>query len=141
MTHATVNTLMRAGAVIGMAAVLLALASAVMLKISAIPSSVRRPFLPVHRWFAWGSLALYAALAAACLGFHFPWDEPSVILEMGSFAVHPIIGPVGAALYAGKILAVRRFKAGWRLTGLLWGSSLFVFWVVQFRTVLPMILG
>ncbi len=97
----------------------------------------KRFLLSLHRSSAWSTLGLYLVLAVSCLGFHFPFDDPRSVFDLGWFVVHPLAGPAGAVLYGGKVVTVRRLRKGWMLPGLLWGTGLFLFWAFQFGTVVP----
>ncbi len=71
-----------------------------------------------------------------CIYFHFPLDKPGKALNMGWFLIHIFNGPLGLFIYAGKIIAVRKYKKGWGAQGVLWGAALFIFWLVQYGTAI-----
>jgi hypothetical protein len=127
------------------AAVGLVLAIASLLAAASMKHWVRLPLPPLsavrwHRILAWGSLLVYTTVSYTCLRYHFPLDDPLAALDFGWFSIHPVNGLVAIPLYLGKLLVVRGWKRGWKTPGLLLGSALMLFWLIQAGTVLPSLL-
>jgi hypothetical protein len=90
----------------------------------------------IHKISAWSTFSIYLFLASLCIYFHFPIDKPTKILELGWFLIHPVSGVIGLIIYSGKILVVRKYKKGWASQGVIWGTALFVFWLIQYFSAL-----
>jgi len=96
----------------------------------------KKNILTFHRLFAWTTLSLFMSNALICLFFHFPLEHPLKALDYGWFLIHPINGIIGGIIYGSKIFVVRVMKKGWTSKGLLWGTAIFLFWLIQLGTVL-----
>ncbi len=101
-----------------------------------------RPFaavptlISVHRHAAWASFAVFIFEALLCVFIHTPLDNLGKLSNLEWFLLHPANGLIGFALYAGKILAVRSLKVGWKSAGILLGAGLFLVWLVQIATII-----
>ncbi len=115
---------------------LAALLSAAFLKSWLGPPKDKKRMLSIHRHSAWITFSLYVFVSTMCIYFHFPLDKPGKALNMGWFLIHIFNGPLGLFIYAGKIIAVRKYKKGWGAQGVLWGAALFIFWLVQYGTAI-----
>lgn len=113
-----------------------ALLSAASLKKWFWPAVNMKKMASIHRHTAWITFALYVFESTLCIYFHFPLGDPAKALNLGWFFVHPIIGSLGVALYAGKIAAVRLFRKGWAWPGMAWGLGIFFMWLLLFITVI-----
>lgn len=120
----------------GMALALLALLSAAALRGWIRSALSRERLASVHRHAAWSTFAIFFFETSLCLYVHTPDRSLSALAQLGWFALHPATGAAGAALYAFKVLAVRRLGLGWRPTGTVLGIGLFLFWTLQLATVL-----
>jgi hypothetical protein len=121
---------------IGFFFALLAFLAALSLKNYLWPALDRKKMLAVHRNCAWISFYVWWFMSAMSVYFLFPFDDPGRVLNLGWFLVHLIGGVFGLVFYIGKILAVRIFRKGWHWQGAFFGIGLFVFWLIDFLTVL-----
>lgn len=123
---------------IGFSAAFLALLTGLYLRNYLLPASNfnRKTALTYHRLLSWTAFSIFVFNVILCNYFHFPFDDPAKALSYGWFLIHPINGILGAVFYAGKIIAVRKFKKGWKTDGLVWGVGLFIFWLIQSITVI-----
>lgn len=96
----------------------------------------KKKVLTYHRLTSWIAFSIFIFNAIVCTYFHFPLDDLPKALHYGWFLIHPINGLIGVCMYTGKIIAVRKLKKGWKTDGLMWGIGTFVFWLVQFMTVI-----
>lgn len=113
-----------------------ALLSALSLKNLLWTSFNKQKMLSIHKHSVWITFSVYVFISFSCVYFHFPLDHPSNALNLGWFIIHVITGAFGIVLYGGKIITVRIYKKGWEYQGVLWGTALFVFWLIQYITVL-----
>ncbi len=120
---------------IGFLFAIAALLSALSLKNLLWPLSNKKKMLSIHKHSAWITFSVYVFISFSCIYFHFPLEQPSRVLNLGWFIIHIISGALGLVLYGGKIIAVRVFKKGWGYQGVLWGTGLFIFWLIQYITV------
>lgn len=123
-------------AYIGFVLSVIALLSAISLKNWLLPKANKKKMLTIHRFAAWISFAVYIFISTMCIYFHTPLDNLSEMFNLGWFLIHPINGIIGLILYGGKIVTVRKYKSGWKTSGLLWGIGIFIFWLIQISTVL-----
>ena len=123
-------------AYIGFVLSLIALLSALSLKNWLLPKANKKKMLTIHRFAAWISFAVYIFISTMCIYFHTPLNNLSEMSNLGWFLIHPINGVIGLILYGGKIITVRKYKAGWKTPGLLWGVAISIFWLIQVLTVL-----
>jgi hypothetical protein len=121
---------------IGFLFAITALLSALSLKNLLWPLFNKQKMLSIHKHSVWITFSVYVFISFSCVYFHFPLDHPSHALNMGWFIIHMIAGAFGLVLYGGKIIAVRIYKTGWGYQGVLWGTALFIFWLIQYITVL-----
>jgi len=121
---------------IGFLFALIALLSAFSLKNWLWKTMNKRKMSALHKHSAWITFYVYLVMAAMCLYFHFPTQDSLGAYHFGWFVIHVINGALGIVLYTGKFIVVRSLKKGWQQPGAWWGSSLFVFWVIQLVTVL-----
>jgi len=96
----------------------------------------KKKALTFHRFSAWTTFSIFIGNVLLCLFFHFPLEQPMKALDYGWFLVHLINGAIGIVLYGGKIFVVRVSKTAWSLPGLLWGTAIFLFWLIQLSTIL-----
>lgn len=115
---------------------LIALLSAVSLKNWLLPAKNKKRMVSIHKHSAWITFSLYVFISILCIYFHFPMDRPAKAFDMGWFMIHVFNGPLGLIIYAGKVVAVRIYKKGWGEQGVLWGTVLFVFWLIQYTTAI-----
>jgi hypothetical protein len=138
--RATTNVkVMRLQAVIsyvGLGFALLAFFSAASAKGWIRPFAQVQTLMSVHRHAAWASFAVFVFMALPCIFIHTPLDDLGKLHNLGWFLLHPVNGLIGLALYAGKILAVRSMKLGWKTAGTLLGAGLLLFWLVHIATII-----
>jgi hypothetical protein len=96
----------------------------------------KKKVLTYHRLFSWTAFSIFVFNIILCTYIHFPLEQPAKALDYGWFLIHPINGVIGAFIYGGKIIAVRKFRKGWSMQGLLWGIGIFISWLIQFGTIL-----
>jgi len=113
-----------------------ALLSALSLKNMLWPLFNKQKMLSIHKHSVWITFSVYVFISFSCVYFHVPLDHPSNALNLGWFIIHMITGAFGIVLYGGKIITVRIYKKGWEYQGVLWGTALFIFWLIQYITVL-----
>jgi predicted CXXCH cytochrome family protein len=121
-------------AYLGMFFAVLSLWSALSMKKWLWPAWDLKRMASFHRQVAWITFALFVFESTLCVYFHFPLAELAKAANLGWFLIHPINGVAGIVLYAGKVLAVRKFKKGWAVPGMALGLALSAFWVLQFLT-------
>ncbi|MDY6839816.1 MAG: multiheme c-type cytochrome [Thermodesulfobacteriota bacterium] len=121
---------------IGFFFALLAFLAALSLKNWLWPNLDKKKMLATHRNCAWIAFFIWWFMSAMSVYFLFPFDEPARVLNLGWFLVHLIGGIFGLTFYIGKVLTVRIFRKGWLWQGAFWGIGLFVFWLIDFVTVL-----
>jgi hypothetical protein len=121
---------------IGFFFALVAFLSALSLKNWLWPTRNKKRMLAVHKHCAWIACFIWWFMSATSIYFLFPFDNPAQVFNLGWFFIHLIGGALGLTFYIGKILAVRVFKKGWKWQGAFWGIGLFVFWLLDFLTVL-----
>jgi hypothetical protein len=121
---------------IGFFFALLAFFSALSLKNWLWPNMAKKKMLAMHRNCAWIAFFIWWFMSAMSIYFLFPFDEPARVLNLGWFLMHLIGGICGLAFYIGKVLTVRIFRKGWQWQGVFFGIGLFVFWLIDFLTVL-----
>ncbi len=121
---------------IGFLFAIAALLSALSLKNLLWPLSNKQIMLSIHKHSVWITFSVYVFISFSCIYFHFPLEQPSHALNLGWFIIHMISGALGLVLYGGKIITVRIYKKGWAYQGVLWGAALFIFWLIQYITVL-----
>ncbi len=135
-TNIKIMRLQMVFATIGFLSALIAMLSALSLKGWFWAILKKKTLLSVHRNSVWISFFIYLFIATLCIYFHTPLDNPAKIFNLGWFLIHPINGISGIVLYSGKIISVRKFKQGWKRPGLIWGIGIFIFWIVQYMTVI-----
>lgn len=116
----------------GAALALLALLAAAAAKGWIRPFAGVSTLVSVHRHAAWATFAVFVFEALLCISVH---TSLGSLHNLGWFLLHPVNALVGFALYAGKVVASRSLKAGWKTAGTLLGVGLFLFWIVQIATV------
>ena len=121
---------------IGFFFALLAFLAALSLKNWLWPKLDKKKMLAIHRNCAWIAFYIWWFMSAMSIYFLFPFDEPARVLNLGWFLIHLIGGIFGLAFYIGKVLTVRIFRKGWQWQGVFFGIGLFVFWLIDFLTVL-----
>ncbi len=121
---------------IGFFFAMLAFIAALSLKNWLWPNLDKKKMLAIHRNCAWIAFFIWWFMSAMSVYFLFPFEEPARVLNLGWFLMHMIGGIFGLAFYIGKVLTVRIFKKGWQWQGVFFGIGLFVFWLIDFLTVL-----
>jgi hypothetical protein len=121
---------------IGFFFALLAFIAALSLKNWLWPNLDKKKMLAIHRNCAWIAFFIWWFMSAMSVYFLFPFDEPARVLNLGWFLMHLIGGIFGLAFYIGKVVTVRIFRKGWQWQGVFFGIGLFVFWMIDFLTVL-----
>jgi len=96
----------------------------------------KKKVLTYHRLFSLTAFSIFVFNIILCTYIHFPIEQPAKALDFGWFLIHPVNGVIGAFIYGVKIIAVRKFRKGWTMQGLLWGIGIFISWLIQFGTVL-----
>jgi hypothetical protein len=96
----------------------------------------RKLIVSLHKHAVWITFGVYLAVGTTCLYFHAPFQNPEKLFNTGLFILHPLLGFVAVFLYIGKTVAVRVYHAGWRRAGWVLGTALFLFWILQYGTVL-----
>ncbi len=135
-TDIKIMRLQMAAAYMGFLFSIITLVTALSLKNWIRPKANKKKLLSIHKHVAWITFALYIFISTLCIYFHSPLGQPLKFLDLGWFLIHPINGLIGLALYSGKVLAVRKYKTGWKSPGLIWGTALFIFWLTQLVTVI-----
>lgn len=115
---------------------LIALLSAASLKNWLWPAKDKKRMVNIHRRSAWITFSLYVFISTLCIYFHFPLDRPANALDMGWFLIHVFNGPLGLFIYAGKVITVKIYKKGWSEQGVIWGTAVFIFWLIQYITAI-----
>jgi len=135
-TNVRIMQLQRAMAYGGAMLALLAFFSAAAAKAWIRPFAEAPTMISVHRHAAWASFAIFIFEAVLCLAVHTPIGDLERLSNLGWFLLHPANALVGFALYAGKVVAVRSMKLGWKTAGALLGAGLLIFWLTQIATVI-----